>query len=64
MSNLQLLSAASHHASGAYSNFLADKGADRVREAYPPARYRRLADVKRRYNPESVFHLNQNVVAE
>jgi len=43
-----------------YVNFIGD--AERVRSAYPPATYARLADVKRRYDPENVFHLNQNVV--
>src|SRR5262249_47019691 len=43
-----------------YVNFMGD--AEGVRSAYPPATYARLADVKRRYDPENVFHLNQNVV--
>jgi FAD/FMN-containing dehydrogenase len=43
-----------------YVNFIGDAGRERV--AYPPATYARLADVKRRYDPENVFHLNQNVV--
>ncbi len=46
---------------GAYVNFVADEGPDRVREAYPEATYRRLAELKRRYDPENLFHLNQNV---
>jgi len=46
---------------GAYVNFLAGEGPDRVREAYPEATYRRLAELKRRYDPENLFHLNQNV---
>ena len=44
-----------------YSNFLEAEGEDRIREAYPQATYRRLADVKRRYDPANVFHLNQNI---
>jgi FAD/FMN-containing dehydrogenase len=43
-----------------YVNFIGDTGRERL--AYPPATYARLADVKRRYDPENVFHLNQNVV--
>ncbi len=47
--------------SGVYVNFLEDEGADRVRDAYPPETYSRLADVKRRYDPENIFRFNQNV---
>jgi hypothetical protein len=36
-------------------------GADRVRAAYPPAIYDRLASVKRRYDPDDIFRLNQNI---
>jgi FAD/FMN-containing dehydrogenase len=46
---------------GVYVNFLEDEGADRVREAYPQRTYERLAAVKRRYDPDNLFHLNQNV---
>jgi FAD/FMN-containing dehydrogenase len=56
-------SAISSHASGAYVNFLADDGADRIGDAYPPATYRRLQAIKRRYDPTNVFHLNQNIPA-
>lgn len=45
----------------AYVNFLGDEGADRVRDAYPGATWDRLASVKRRYDPDNVFHRNQNV---
>jgi FAD/FMN-containing dehydrogenase len=48
-------------ADGAYVNFLGDEGADRVRAAYPGTTWDRLAEVKRRYDPENVFRLNQNV---
>jgi FAD/FMN-containing dehydrogenase len=46
---------------GVYVNFLEAEGADRVREAYPPATYARLAAVKRRYDPDNLFRFNQNV---
>jgi FAD/FMN-containing dehydrogenase len=48
-------------ANGAYVNFLEDEGPDRVRDAYPPATYARLAAVKRRYDPDNLFRFNQNV---
>jgi FAD/FMN-containing dehydrogenase len=46
---------------GVYSNFIADEGAARVHDAYPAATYRRLAEIKRRYDPTNLFHLNQNI---
>jgi FAD/FMN-containing dehydrogenase len=46
---------------GAYVNFLADEGPDRVRAAYPGATWDRLVEVKRRYDPDNVFRRNQNV---
>ena len=46
---------------GAYANFLEDEGEHRVREAYPAPTYRRLAEIKRRYDPTNLFRLNQNI---
>ena len=46
---------------GVFVNFLEEEGSDRVREAYPPRTYERLASVKRRYDPNNLFRLNQNV---
>ena len=46
---------------GAYVNFLADEGEERVRAAYPGAHWDRLAAVKATYDPENVFRRNQNV---
>jgi FAD/FMN-containing dehydrogenase len=48
--------------SGTYANFLADEGEERIREAYPPATYERLAEIKRAYDPGNLFRLNQNIV--
>jgi FAD/FMN-containing dehydrogenase len=46
---------------GVYANFLEVEGEARIHEAYPDLTYRRLANVKRVYDPENVFHLNQNI---
>lgn len=47
-------------AHGVYVNALEDEGEARVRSAYG-ANWERLRAAKRRYDPENVFHLNQNV---
>jgi FAD/FMN-containing dehydrogenase len=47
---------------GGYVNQLdADEGPDRVRDAYAPAAWQRLVTLKRRYDPDNVFRLNQNI---
>jgi FAD/FMN-containing dehydrogenase len=48
---------------GAYVNFLADEGEERIRAAYPGATWDRLAAVKARYDPTNLFRLNQNIPA-
>lgn len=48
-------------ATGVYSNFLGSLDADRVGEAYPPATFARLTEIKRRYDPENLFRLNPNI---
>ena len=50
-----------HEGRGVYVNFLEVEGPDRVRDAYPPATFARLAAVKRRYDPRNLFRFNQNV---
>jgi hypothetical protein len=44
-----------------YVNFLMEEGEERIREAYGAERYERLRTLKRRYDPDNVFHLNQNI---
>jgi FAD/FMN-containing dehydrogenase len=47
--------------SGVYVNFLEREGAGRVRDAYPPATFERLAEIKRKYDPRNLFRFNQNI---
>jgi hypothetical protein len=49
-----------YHA-GVYVNWLMEEGESRVRQAYGERRYARLQELKRRYDPENVFRLNQNI---
>ena len=51
---------APYMADSVYVNYLGDDDADRVRAAYGPC-WERLAQLKRRYDPDNVFHLNQNI---
>jgi FAD/FMN-containing dehydrogenase len=48
-------------ASGVYVNALSDEGAAGVRRAFPPAKLARLTALKDLYDPENMFHLNQNI---
>lgn len=45
----------------AYVNFLVDEGPERVRAAYPQPTWERLAKIKRKYDPDNLFHVNQNI---
>jgi FAD/FMN-containing dehydrogenase len=47
-------------AGGSYVNFMMQEGADRVRAAYR-GNYDRLARIKERYDPDNIFHINQNI---
>jgi FAD/FMN-containing dehydrogenase len=49
-------------ASGAYVNAISEQGEGAVRRAYGDAKLSRLAALKRRYDPDNVFRLNQNIV--
>jgi hypothetical protein len=46
---------------GAYVNFLADEGGERVRSAYPGKTWERLTAIKAKYDPSNLFRLNQNI---
>jgi FAD/FMN-containing dehydrogenase len=56
-----LWSALEPYHAGVYVNFLMEEGEDRIREAYGAAKYDRLKALKREYDPENVFRLNQNI---
>jgi hypothetical protein len=57
-----LAAAMSPFASGAaHPNYVSEDAGDRVRKFYGPETYDRLVDVKRRWDPENVFALNQNI---
>jgi len=46
---------------GAYVNFMMDDEADgRVQASYGP-NYRRLAEIKKKYDPQNLFRVNQNI---
>lgn len=49
-----------YSAGGAYVNMLMDEGQDQVRAAYGE-NYTRLAQIKARYDPDNLFHINQNI---
>ncbi len=58
----RFLQALQPHRAGVYVNFLdADDDTSRVREAYGDHIYRRLAEVKAKYDPDNAFHHNKNV---
>jgi FAD/FMN-containing dehydrogenase len=52
--------AARYASSGAYVNFMTADETERVTTAYGQ-NYARLLEIKQRYDPENVFHLNPNI---
>ena len=58
----RFLAALGRFREGVYVNFLGgDEDPGRVREAYGDSVYDRLVDVKAMYDPDNVFHHNQNI---
>lgn len=51
---------APHSEEGGYVNFMAGDDQDRIRANYK-GNYDRLVEVKRAYDPDNLFHLNQNI---
>jgi hypothetical protein len=48
-------------AGGGYVNHLTEEGEDRTREAYGAKTWDRLVAAKRRYDPQNLFRMNQNI---
>ncbi len=46
---------------GVYVNFITEDEHDRVRAAYRPEVWKRLTEVKRKWDPENIFRTNQNI---
>jgi FAD/FMN-containing dehydrogenase len=46
---------------GVYLNFTSDEGEERVRNSYGPEKYAKLVELKDKYDPANMFHLNQNI---
>jgi hypothetical protein len=47
-------------AGGGYVNFMMEEGQERIRATYRD-NYQRLVQVKNKYDPENLFHINQNI---
>ncbi len=45
-----------------YVNFTGDSDPSLARSSYPPETYRRLVELKNKYDPTNLFRLNQNIV--
>jgi len=46
---------------GSYVNAMTEFEGNRVRASYGPAKYQRLAGIKRKYDPQNLFHHNANI---
>jgi FAD/FMN-containing dehydrogenase len=46
---------------GVYVNFLGNEGAERIQQSYGPKKYERLQSLKRKYDPDNFFRINQNI---
>jgi FAD/FMN-containing dehydrogenase len=51
---------APYASAGAYVNFMTEDEADRIAAAYG-SNFARLAQIKRKHDPDNIFHLNQNI---
>ena len=46
---------------GSYVNAMTEQEGERVRAAYGPAKFQRLARIKTSYDPDNIFHRNTNI---
>jgi len=51
---------APHSEAGGYINFMSGDDQDRIKDNYR-GNYDRLVEVKRKYDPDNLFHVNQNI---
>jgi FAD/FMN-containing dehydrogenase len=49
-----------YSAGGAYVNFMMEEGQERVEATYR-GNYKRLAEIKKKYDPDNLFRVNQNI---
>jgi hypothetical protein len=59
-----LWSALEPHHQNVYVNFLMEEGEERIRQAYGVEKYDRLKTLKRKYDPDNFFRLNQNITPD
>ena len=58
----QWFDALTPHSTGRmYVNFISEDTGESVREAYGVSKYRRLSELKSRYDPQNVLRINQNI---
>jgi len=50
-----------YSAGGAYLNFIMNEGQDRIKASYKD-NYERLTKIKRKYDPDNFFRINQNIL--
>jgi len=49
-----------YSAGGAYINFMMEEGQERIKATYRD-NYKRLVAIKTKYDPDNLFHVNQNI---
>ena len=54
-------SATQEFAQGVYVNFISQEGEDRVKDAYTSSVWNRLVEVKKNWDPNNMFRINQNI---
>jgi FAD/FMN-containing dehydrogenase len=50
-----------HSTGGMYVNFISEDIGERARDVYGESKYRRLSELKSRYDPQNVLRVNQNI---